>query len=158
MTRNELERFIRYLRQKSDVVIDPYFSRSQFNPKVDRTELVRLLVKQIQDADSERDAYKALAMHLLIGMENSEHDLFDSICFREDLHEHLLENGFSAEDATELTAIVASGRYKAHRKQNPKDDRLTGDLAVFATACKRLPHRAKITELLPTEYAAFLQL
>lgn len=155
MTRAELCGFIGYIRGKENVVIDPYITRTCFKPRVDKTDYVCSLVKIIKGAMTDEEAYEKLALNLGGGLVNSEHKLFPSVCYFEDMYDCLTESGLSNEDADKLTRIIAGGGYKAFCRQNPRKERLSGDLHKFALACKCLPHRDAFAKLLHTEYDNF---
>ncbi len=155
MTKNELLDFIDYIRKKEEVVIDPYITRSLFARRVDRTDYVRKLVEKIKNAPSTERAYKALAFSLHGGCVSCEHKRLPRVYYYEDFYEYLLSLGFLETDAEFYAKTVSTGNYKKFSKEARNGALLTGDLHIFAYACKRLPRRDSIAHRLHTEYNAF---
>lgn len=155
MTRQELEGFIRYLREKEEVRIDPYCVRTLFVRRMYLTDKVCLTVAKIRAAASEEEAYRTLAFSLPVGYSNPENRLLPTVVFKEDLYDHLLVCGFEEERAAFWSDKIASGGYKSFCRKHPKEIPLEGELHVFATACQFMPGRDKITEILKTEYALY---
>ena len=50
VTRSLVIDFIRYLRNKENVIIDPYITRTMFKPNVDRTDTIIKLLEKIKKA------------------------------------------------------------------------------------------------------------
>ena len=156
ITKTELMNFLKFLRSKENVTVDPYIGRTCFTHGIDRTNYVHSLVKVIENSKTDDEAYKDLALNLHNKFSNSEHKLFPFILYLEDMYDYLVEIGYSSEGADNLAYTIANGEYKYLCKRNSHKEYLKDDLHKFALACKCLPHRMTITKLLHTEYENFV--
>ena len=151
VTRSLVIDFIRYLRNKENVIIDPYITRTMFKPNVDRTDTVIELLDKIKKADDDFVAYGIIARSICHSA-NTNWKLCPHISDHEDLYEYLLEIGYENEEATFYTKVVAGGNYKDYIKQKAKCSWFKGNLHNFALSCKCLPHRETFIGRFPTEY------
>lgn len=154
VTRSLVIDFIRYLRNKENVIIDPYITRTMFKSNVDRTDTVIKLLEKIKNADDEFVAYGITARSICHSA-NTNWKLCPHISYHEDLYEYLLEIGYEDEEATFYTKVVAGGNYKDYIKQKAKCSWFKGNLHNFALSCKCLPHRETFIGRFPTEYGLF---
>lgn len=157
ITRSLVIDFIRYLRSKENVIIDPYITRSMFKPKVDRTDTVIKLLDKIKKADDEFSAYGIIARNIQV-YANTNWKLIPDICYIEDLYEHFLELGYDEEYADFFSKVIAGGNYKSYIRQKSRKPFLKGDFHLFALSCKHLPHRNSFICRFPTEYRNFTNL
>ena len=119
VTRSLVIDFIRYLRNKENVIIDPYITRTMFKSNVDRTDTVIELLNKIKKADDEFVAYGIIARSICHSA-NTNWKLCPNISYHEDLYEYLLEIGYEDEEATFYTKVVAGGNYKDYIRQKAK--------------------------------------
>ena len=87
VTRSLVIDFIRYLRNKENVIIDPYITRTMFKSNVDRTDTVIKLLEKIKNADDEFSAYGIIARSICHSA-NTNWNICPDISYHEDLYEY----------------------------------------------------------------------
>ncbi len=153
MTKNELLEFIKYLKEKCEIVIDSYITRTMLRPNANRTSEVFDMVNKIKKAPSLENAYFAVASCLKREVV-CEKTILPHIQFYEDLYEHIASPGLNKELCLRYTSLIAGGTYNRYARVHPKNA-LDGDLHIFGCACKSLPHRDTITKIMHSEYELF---
>ena len=148
-TREETIELLRYFKKASEENTLP-------TPDSERPNYYRSLLKIVDEAESAEMAYIELGrIHSSTVYEDfdiEEHYIpFENIYYREDCYEYLLTQGFSHEDASELTEVIRRGAYFLEHEQIFKD-RLSKEFITWAINTGYLYSRTCIFNDLYREY------
>ena len=155
-------KFLDYLREKDDVVIDKYIIRRRKYGRAD-LDLTSLVEKVLSAIKAEKTADAAYASAAKVILEyyhiiNQEKNRFPDVLYKEDLSEHL--NKIGVANADKLCDIISHGEYKRFLKGKPADSSWSLNLVnlslhCWAMAVRFLPARATVAEYFKSEYATF---
>ena len=118
-------------------------------PEHERTHCYSCLAKFIYECETAEDAY------LKLGKRNSVLDSnFNNIVYKEDCYEYFIENGFTVEEAEEMTNIMSSGRYRLTKKPLPLH-RLSQEFINWAPTVFFLVTRTFLFRIFYREYEEY---
>ena len=155
-------KFLDYLREKDDVVIDKYIIRRRKYGRadLDLTPLAENVLSVIKGEKTADAAYASAAKAILeyYHIINQEQSRLPDVLYKEDLLEYLSELGVA--NADKLCDIISHGEYKRFLKGKPADSSWSLNLVdpslhCWAMAVRFLPARATVAEYFKSEYATF---